>query len=762
MPRLLALAFVGLFSAHVFAAIDPFVIKDIRVEGLQRISAGTVFNYLPVKVGETLTEDKAQEAIRALFKTGFFSDVRIERQDNVLVVHVKERPSIDSIKITGVKEIEDEELKKSLRGVGLAEGRVFNSAVLDRVEQELKRQYFSRGYYAVSVKPTVTPLERNRVAIEIAVAEGPIAKIGEINIVGNKRFTDKELRKQFTLSPPTLFSFFTKKDQYSRQKLASDLEGLRSFYQNQGYLEFNIESTQVSISPDKRWIYVTVNIQEGEKYTVSGYKVAGKLPVEEEALRKQITVQPGSAFSRQAVTESTSNIVERLGNDGFAFANVNVVPDIDKEKRQVALTFFVDPGQRVYVRRISFFGNVVTRDEVLRRELRQFEGAWYSAEKIKRSVARLRRLGFFEEVTVDTAPVPGSPDQVDVNVTVKETNTGSVLAGVGYSDIEGVILNASVSLKNLLGTGKELSASVDTSQANRNFNLTYVNPYYTLDGISRGFNLYSSGVNAAQARTAAYNSQTYGGSVFFGIPIAEERTVNLGLGYESVQLEVNPSTAQVAQDFVARYGDTNAAFRGTLAWTYDTLDNPLFPREGVLHRASAEVALPGGDLEYYRLNFLAMLYYPISPRLTWRARGEVGYGDGYGDTEALPFYKNFYAGGASTVRGFRGRSLGPRDALYTDDPIGGSKRVLANTEIQFPVPGVTDGKSMRLSLFLDAGMVYGPNEDVDLGEVRYSTGLAFNWFSPIAPLSLSFGVPLNAQEGDKIERIQFTLGTFFR
>ena len=750
--------------ARALAATAPFTVEDIKVEGVQRTSPGTVFNYLPVKVGDTLDDEKAKASVQALFKTGFYNDVRLERKGNVLVVHVVERPSIDSIKIEGASEFEDDTLKKTLKEMGLAEGRIFNRSLLDRIEQELKRQYFARGNYAVKIKTTVSPLERNRVAVAIDVSEGPVAKIRQINLVGNKVFDDETLLKQFTLSTPTLFSFITKNDQYSKQKLSADLENLRSFYQNRGYIEFAIDSTQVSISPDKESIYVTINVREGQRYTVADYKLLGKLILPEAQLRALVGIKPGDVFSRKAVTEATKRMTDRLGNEGYAFAGVNVSPELDKQKRTASLTFFVDPGHRVYVRRIGFSGNTNTRDAVLRREMRQMEGALYSAEKIQRSVARLRKLGFFDEVTVDTPPVPGSPDQVDVNVTVKERETGNLMAGVGYSDVEGVVLNASISLKNLVGTGKELTANVDTSESNKNLNLTYVNPYWTQTGISRGFNVFYNRYNAGRAtNAAAYDTETAGAGTFFTVPIAEERSVNFGLAFESVKFDVNSETSQIAQDFVARNGERNDIVRGNFGWAYDTLDTIYFPSKGLLQKANAEVGLPGLDLEYYKLTYLAAAYFPTSAHTTLRLRGELGYGDGYGGTEELPFFKNFYAGGAQTVRGYNARSLGPKDLRYPDRAVGGSSRVLGNVEWFFPFPGQeADNQTMRLSLFADAGMVYGPSESIDVGDLRYAAGVAFNWFTPIAPLSLSWGTPLNAKPSDDIERFQFTLGTTFR
>ncbi len=763
MKRIIAALFFSVVPVPCLFALESFVIKDIRVEGLQRISAGTVFNYLPVKVGDTLTEKGSQEAIRALFKTGFFKDVRLERRGDMLIVSVVERPSIAGIKITGSHEIGEEDLKKALKEIGLAEGRIFNKSLLERVEQELQQQYFSRGYYAVQIKPTVTPLERNRVDINIDVAEGRPARIREINVVGNQRFSDKQLLGLFTLGPRPWYAFFSRRDQYSKQKLAGDLERLRSFYQDQGYLEFNIDSTQVSITPDKERIYITVNISEGKKYTVTGYKLAGQFIVPEEEVRKLVTLKPGDVFSRKQITEITKSISDRLANEGYAFANVNAIPDVDKEKSEVSFTFFIDPGKRVYVRRINFSGNVTTHDDVLRREMRQLEGGWYSAEKIQRSRTRLNRLGYFEDVNIETPAVPGTVDQVDLNVSVKERATGNLLFGVGYSNADGALINGSVSESNLFGTGKELSASINTSRAVTNFDIGFVNPYYSEEGISRGFNVFARTLDAAQADTADYDTKTVGAGVFWGIPLSEERKLKVGLNVESIKIATTTTSAQVAQDFVAMEGAKNNNLIGTLSWSDDSLDSILVPTRGALQRVTLELAVPGSDIQYYKLTYLAGRYWPWSENVSFKLQGEVGYGNGYSGTDVLPFYKNFFAGGSSTVRGFKSRSLGPRDSLPPNNPIGGNRRVLGDMEILFPVPGVAkDSKSMRLSAFVDTGMVYGPDEKLDVGELRYSAGLAFNWFSPVGPLSFSYAIPVGKKPGDDTERFQFTLGVPLR
>jgi outer membrane protein insertion porin family len=763
MRKTIALLLACLLPASLVQAIENFFVKDIRVEGLQRIAPGTVFNYLPIKVGDTLTDSGARDAIAALFKTGFFQDVRLERSGNVLVVLVKERPSIDSIQINGTKDIDEKTLLKSLKEIGLAEGLVFNSSLLDKTELELKRQYFSRGRYAVSIKTTVTPLERNRVSIRIDVAEGEVTKIRGISIVGNHVFSDDVLRKTFTLSTPTLFSIFSKNDQYSKQQLSADLESLRNYYQNKGYLDFSIDSTQVSITPDKQDIYITVNISEGRLYTVTNVKLAGKLIVPEAELINLISVKAGNVFSRQEVTDSSKHISDRLGNDGYAFANVNAIPEINRENNTVAFTFFVDPGQRVYVRRVNFSGNLATNDEVLRREMRQLEGAWFSTSKVQRSRERLQRLGFFEDVNIETPAVPGSPDQVDINVSVKERLVNNFMFGLGYST-DGLLLNASVNFKNFLGTGQELSLSLDTSKVNKHINLAFTDPYYTEDGVSRTFNFYSTRVDTATTTAAAYSSNTDGIGVRYGIPISENYSLGAGLAYERIDLTVPITGSKVARDFVDAYGPMNSYLKASLYWSRDTLDSLIFPHSGTQQVASLEFSLPGSDLEYYHIGYSAGAYIPISKSLTYKVKGGIDYGAGYGQDQVYPFYKNFYAGGSSSVRGYVSRSLGPTDVGGPNPTltVGGVKRLLANTELLFPVPGMDDNNAMRLSAFIDGGMVYGPDEIARVSEMRFATGVAFNWISPVGPISLSYAIPLNDRPGDRIEGLQFTLGQSFR
>ena len=738
--------------------MQPFTVTDIRVEGIQRTEAGTVFSYLPVKVGETLDDEKAAAAIKALYATGFFKDVRLEVENGVLIVTVQERPAIAVVDIIGAKEFSKEQLKEGLKQAGLSESKIFDKALLDRAEQELKRQYFSRGKYGVSITTTVTPLERNRVGISFNISEGEVAKIRQINIVGNQAFKEKELLDLFTLTTPGWMTWFSKNDQYSKQKLSADIETLRSYYLNRGYLEFSIDSTQVSISPDNQDIYITINVTEGAKYSVSDVKLAGELLIPEEELRKLIKVKPGDVFSREKLTESTKAIGDRLGNDGYAFANVNAVPELDKEKSQAAFTFFVDPGRRVYIRRISVTGNTHTRDEVVRREMRQMEAAWYSAEKITRSRERIERLGFFSEVNVETPAVAGTTDQVDVNVNVTEKPTGSVMLGAGLSSSEGLILSGSVSQNNVFGSGNQLSAQINSGRINKVYAFSYTNPYFTEDGVSRGFDIYQRNLDSSYLTVGRYQTSTLGGGMRFGIPLNEKDSVNLGLAYEQIKVTLSSDSPQRYVDFVSQFGNKTKTVRTDLGWARDTRDSLLYPTKGGLQRVFGEIGVPGLDLEYYKISYQHQLYMPLGRDFTFLLNGEVGMADGYGG-KALPFFKNFYAGGNTSVRGYKPSSLGPVDA--NGNALGGTRRIVGNAEILFPFPGLRTDKSVRMGLFVDGGMVFGKGEKIELGQLRYSSGVSVSWFSPIGPLKFSLGTPLNKKEGDRIERFQFLLGSVF-
>ncbi len=757
MTRYLAVACICLW-AGLAQAFDPFVVRDIRVEGIQRIEAGTVFSYLPVKVGETMTEDKAAAAIKALFATGFFKDVRLDVQRDVLIVMVEERPAVAQIDFIGNKEFDKDALRKGLREVGLSEGRSFDKALLDQAEQEIKRQYLARGRYAASVVTTVTPLERNRVGVSFSINEGDVTKIREINIVGNKAFKEKDLLQQFVLQPPGWLTWYTKNDQYSKQKLSGDLETLRSFYLNSGYLEFSIDSTQVSITPDKRDIYITVNITEGDKYTVSDVKLGGEMLLPEAELHKMIELKPGDTFSREKLSASTKKITDRLGNEGYAFANANAVPELDKAAKRVALTIMIDPGRRVYVRRVNISGNNRSRDEVIRRELRQLEGAYYDSDKIQKSKLRLDRLGYFTEVEVDTPAVPGTSDQVDVDFKVKEKPTGAITIGAGFSSTEKLILSGSITQQNIFGSGKHVTANFSTSKINRNIGLSYTNPYYTVDGVSRGFDIYDRRTDASLLGLGFYTTSTLGGGVRYGVPLTEVDNLGFGLGAENTKIGVDSTSPQRYQDFVKIFGSNNVSIPGTLGWIRDQRDSALTPTRGTMIRANLEVAVPGGTLKYYKLTEQAQWYYPLSRNYTLLLNGEIGAANGYGG-KPLPFYKNYYAGGVSSVRGYDSYSLGPRDS--NDSVLGGNKRLIGNAELMFPIPGAGIDRSMRLSVFLDGGQVYGADQKLQLSELRYSTGMAFIWNSPLGPLRLSYGKPLNAKAGDKIQHLQFQFGQVF-
>ena len=753
--RLLFLVLSSLVSPPSLA-FEPFQVKDIRIEGIQRTEAGTVFSYLPIKIGDTVNEDRVTAAVKALYATGFFKDVRLEADGNVLVVLIEERPAIAQIEITGSKEFDAKQLKEGLKQVGLAESRIFDRALLERAERELKNQYISRGKYGVQITTTITPLERNRVALNFDISEGEVAKIRQINVVGNKVFKDSDLIGEFVLSTPGWLTWYSKNDQYSKPKLQADLENLRSFYLNQGYLEFTIDSTQVSITPDKKDIFITVNLTEGKKFKVSQVKLAGDLIVPEAELAALIRLKPGDVFSRERLTESTKLIQDRLGNEGYAFASINPVPEINREKDEVSFTLYVDPGRRVYVRRISIFGNTNTRDEVVRREMRQIESGWYNTEKLNRSKQRIDKLGYFADVQVDTPAVAGTTDQVDVDVKLTERATGNLTAGIGYSTAEKVILSAGVSQSNIFGTGNALSFQVSTGSVNQIYSLSYTNPYYTDDGVSRGFDLYKRKVDTSNLDAiGAYNTSTLGGGIRFGVPVTEFDSINYGLSYESTTIGLFSNPSQRYVDFVREFGSTTDSYVGTLGWTRDKRDSVIYTTRGTLQRVTTEVGLPMGELTYYRSTYQHQWYYPFTKELVFYTSGRIGYADGY-ESKPLPFFKVFYLGGVNSLRGYETASVGPRDS--NGDAIGGSKLLDGSVELLFPFPGLQKDKSVRLSWFVDAGTV---GETYDFGSMRYSTGLGFNWYSPVGPMKISFARAFHYEPEDRTQRVQFTFGTAF-
>jgi outer membrane protein insertion porin family len=764
--RLIALAAFALCAGHALA-VDPFTIKDIRVEGIQRTEAGTVFSYLPVRVGETYNDEKGAAAIKALYATGFFKDVRLEVEGDVLVVLVEERPAIASVDFSGTKEFDKEQLTKALKDIGLGESRIFDKALVDRAEQELKRQYLARGLYGVQITTTVTPVERNRVNISFAVDEGEVSRIKQINIIGNKAFPEKELLGLLNLRTPGWFTWYTKADQYSKQKLTGDIEALRSFYLNRGYLEMQVESTQVSITPDKRDIYITINVSEGDKFTVGDVKLEGEMFGREEELRGLIDLKNGDVYSGEKLAESVKKISERMGNFGYAFANVNANPEINRDKKEVSFTVLIDPGKRVYVRRINIAGNTKTRDEVIRRELRQFENSWYDGEKIRLSRDRVDRLGYFKEVNIETPEVLGSTDQVDVNMTVAEKPTGNILLGAGFSSSEKLMLTGSIQQANAFGSGNTLGIDVNTSRRNRTIALSQTTPYFTDDGVSRSYEVFLRTTRPPEVNTGDYVVKTTGANIKFGVPFSELDTVFFGAGVERTQVQTYTGvpgfndSPELYKRYVSDFGDgteaTTTSFPLTAAWQRDSRDSALVPTVGRYQRINVEFA-PAGSLKYYRAMYQHQWFRPMFGAVTLALNGEIDYGSGIGG-RPYPIFKNFYAGGIGSVRGYEGSSLGPR--ALNGDPLGGTSRIIANAELQFPFPGSGNDRTLRWFTFFDAGNVFAEGEKIDVSELRYSVGAGISWVSPIGPLKLSYGVPVNSKTGDRKQNFQFQLGTGF-
>lgn len=760
-----------------------FIVQDIRVTGLQRISVGTVFNYLTVNIGEKLLDKNIAPAIRALFKTGFFQDISMGREGDVLLVEVQERPSIAEIEIEGNDDLKTEDLLTALTTIGLAKGKVFNRQILDKVEQELRRQYFSHGKYSLKIDTNVLPLERNRVSININISEGVVAKIKSVNIIGNKVFSEKDLIKNFELSVTGWLSFYTKDDQYSKQKLSADLERLRSYYLDRGYINFNIKSTQVSITPDKKDIYVVVNIEEGDLFTLGSVKLSGNLVVDPEELIALLLVGPTEVFSRKNATLTSKAISDRLGEEGYAFANVNMVPDIHNDTKIVDMTFFVDPANRAYVRRISMHGNTKTRDAVLRREMRQMEGAWASSLKIERSKARLNRLGYFENVGIETPKVPGTRDQLDLNFAVTEKSSGNLMAGIGYSQTQGIIYNASVTQDNIFGSGKRVSVNFNKSNVSTLYSLGFTNPYFTRDGVSLGYNFLFKTTDAQQANISNYLTDVISGGFNFGFPLNENQRFSLGFNIKHTKLKQGQFSPPELPVWIAANGDSFLNFPLSMGWVRDTLNKAIFPTVGSQQRVSGLVTIPGSDLTYYKVSAKDQHYFPLAKDLVLKLMASVAYGNGYGDTETLPFFENYFAGGVNSVRGWRQNTIGPRDHCNgTCDlndgsqprPYGGNIKMIGNTELIFPIPFMPDVDSVRIMAFFDIGSIQGPyiqkksDESFDtvkpgfsFKDFRYSTGIAAKWLSPFGALQVSYAIPLNAQPGDQLQSFQFNFGSQF-
>jgi outer membrane protein insertion porin family len=757
------------------AAVEPFVLKDIRVEGLQRTDPGTVFASLPFRIGDTYNDEKGAAALRALFATGLFKDVRIDIDNGVAIVIVEERPVVAAIDFVGLKEFDKDTLIKSLKDFGIGEGLPFDKALADRAEQELKRQYLTRSLYGAEVVTTVTPIERNRVNVTFTVNEGSASRIREIRIVGNHAFSEGTLKALFDLNEGGWFSWYTKSDRYSRAKLNADLETLRSFYLNRGYLEFNVESTQVTISPDKQDISITVNVKEGQTYIVTGVNLEGEYLGREDEFKSLVTIKPGEPYRADVVAETTRAFVERFGTFGYAFAKVDARPEIDRANGQVVLTLVADPQRRVYVRRINVAGNTKTRDEVIRRELRQLEGAFYDGQRLQESKKRVERLGYFEPgVELETEPVTGTTDQVDVTLKVKEKPTGAVLFGLGFSSSDKLIVQGSVTQANIFGSGKAITLSANTSHVNRNIGLSYTNPYFTVDGVSAGFSVYDRKFDAQALGIGNYTTGTLGGGVSFGYPITDLDRINMGLAIEQTKIELFDGAPQRFVTFVAQNGSDPVGLPMTLGWVRDRRDSALLPTTGTIQRLFGEIALPGFDLKYYKVTYDATWYFPITRDIGTALRGLLGWGGGYGGG-SLPFFKAYYAGGTNSVRGYQQGTLGPQDA---NGVLGGSRSVLGSAEILAPFPGMGQDKSLRVGWFVDAGQVWLNQPGLSLGDtttfinsngeiqtldlsLRYSTGVIFAWASPFGPLRAFYSFPLNEKPGDRLQKFQFIFGQQF-
>jgi outer membrane protein insertion porin family len=747
----------GLFAASTAWAVDPFTVRDIRVEGLQRVEPGTIFASLPFRVGETYNDDKGSTAIRALFGLGLFKDVRLEVSGDVLVVIVEERPTVADVDFVGTKEFDKEALKKALREAGISDGQPFDKALADKAEQELKRQYINKSLYGVEVITTVTPIERNRVNLTFSVVEGDVAKIKEIHVTGNKAFSESTLLSLFDLDTGGWLSWYTKSDRYSRTKLNADIETLRSYYLSRGYLEFKVDSTQVAISPDKQSIAITVNVSEGERFVVSGVKLEGNYLNKEEEFKTLVKIEPGEPYNADQVAETTKAFTDYFGTFGFAFARVEAVPEIDRSNNRVAFVIQADPSRRAYVRRVNVAGNNRTRDEVVRREFRQFESSWYDGDKIRLSRDRVDRLGYFTDVNIDTQEVPGTQDQVDVTMTVVEKPTGNLQLGAGYSSADSVSLLFGIKQENVFGSGNYLGIELNTSKSNRQLVLSTIDPYFTADGISRTIDVYDRTSKPLSGQGGDYSLKTRGASIRFGVPFTENDTVYFGSGYE--QLTIVPGTNLPAsyQTYANQFGYKSDSIPLTVGWSRDSRDSSLVPTMGRYQRVYGDWGV-AGDIKFVRANYQIQQYIPLNKQFTVALNGEFGWGKGL-NGQPYPLFKNYYSGGLGSVRGFEQGSLGPRDA--SDLAIGGPKKLTLNAELIAPFPGAGNDRTLRLYGFIDAGNVFGEKEQYKLNDLRVSTGIGVSWISPLGPLRIAIATPLRKKPGDRIERLQFQIGTSF-
>ena len=758
------------------SSAQAFVIADIRVEGLQRISAGSVFGSIPYNVGDDIGIAEIRSIARSLFETENFDDVQIGRDGNVLVVVIKERPTIDSIEFEGNKAIKTEALLEGLEKSGLAEGQIFKKVTLEHIASDLESQYVSQGRYDAGIETTVVNLPRNRVAIKVDVFEGNVSGIRHINIVGNSVFDDEMLIDKLELKLPSLFSFYTKDDQYSREKLQGDIESLESYYLDRGYLNFRVDSTQVAIAPNMEDVYITFNVTEGDQFTVSAVDVAGELrDIPEESIRGLLITRPGQIFSREYMTASEERIEAVLGNAGYTFASATGEPVVDEGGNTVTIRYFVDAGQRAYVRRVSFQGNTVTQDEVLRREMRQMEGGWASTAMIEASKIRLQRLGFFKEVNVETPSVPGTEDQIDVNFSVEEQPSGSISATVGFAEDTGLILGLQYQESNVFGTGNSINIGVNRSDYQEALNFSFFDPYFTVDGVSRGYSVFFRRSDFGDFNIASFSTDSYGVSMNFGYPISEISRISFSLGYENTNIKEGIIPAQEISEFVNKEGNKFDLLSISASYSMSALNRGLLPTAGRSQSISFEMTIPGSELEFYRINYSGQIFFPLWGPTVLRLRSDLGYGDAFGGTDTFPFYKHFFAGGMGSVRGFESNTLGPRatpspqDQFNDPDPIGGNALVELSAEILFPLPFIEDQSQMRSVLFFDAGNVFNTNcpdvsvycLDLEDGELRYSAGLAVTWITGFAPISFALSFPINEKDGDESEAFQFELGKTF-
>jgi outer membrane protein insertion porin family len=744
-------------------AVEPFTVRDIRVEGLQRIEPGTVFASLPLRVGDRYTDDKGAAAIRSLFALGLFKDVRLETQGDVLVVVVQERPSVASVEFIGLKEFDKDVLVKALKDVGLSEGRPFDKALADKAEQELKRQYISRSLYGAEVVSTATPIDRNRVNLTFTITEGGPAKITQIDIVGNQAFSDDTLRDQFNLGTGGWMSWYTKSDRYSRTKLNADLEALRSFYLSQGFLEFRIDSTQVAMSPNKQDMAITINITEGERFVISGVKLEGNYLNRDDEFKTLVKIAVGKPYNAETVAETTKAFTDYFGKFGFAFARVEAKPQIDRRNNRVQFVLQAEPSRRAYVRRIQVAGNDRTRDEVIRREFRQLEAAWYDGDKIRLSRDRVDRLGYFTQVNVETVEVPGAPDQVDLLFTVAEKPTGSISLGAGFSSAEKVALSFGIRQENAFGSGNYLAVEVNTSKFNRNLVLSTTDPYFTKNGISRTLDVFQRTTRPYLGDVNAYSLINSGLGLRFGVPVTETDTVFVGVNAEQTEIRTGSGLPDAYSEYAQKFGAKSTALPLTLGWARDGRDSALVPSRGSLQRVNADMSV-AGDVRYLRSSYQYQQYFPLTKKYTLAFNTDLGWGRGLKGQE-YPLFKNFYVGGLGSVRGFEQSTLGPTRATSSTNlsPIylGGAKKLVFNAEFIAPFPGAGNDRTLRLFGFTDIGRAFGENENLSMDDLRASAGIGLSWISPMGPLRFSYATPIRQQTGDKIQRLQFQIGTSF-